>query len=229
MPKITVNNISMYYEQHGSGDPLVLIGGLTADHQVWKSALRILSKHFHVLIFDNRGAGQTDAPNIPYTTMMMAKDTLALMTALNIPRAHIVGHSLGGCIAQQMALIAPDKINKLVIACSRAKPNTLATMVLTMREKLQSLGMTDDVLAEYVMPFLFSETFLSQAMQVKGFIQWTLNNAYPQTAIGYQQQLHAVAHHDVEAQLSKIMIPTLVIAGEEDCLLPGKYAHAIAY
>src|SRR3990167_9486363 len=117
MPKITANNISMHYEQHGTGDDLVLIGGLTSDHQVWKSALRILSQYFRVLIFDNRGAGQTDTPDLPYTTELMAKDTLALMTALNIPRAHIVGHSLGGCIAQQMALIAPDKVKKLVIAC----------------------------------------------------------------------------------------------------------------
>lgn len=228
MPTITANNISIYYEQHGAGDDLVLIGGLTADHQVWKSALRILSKHFRVLIFDNRGAGQTDAPDVPYTTVMMAHDTLALMAALNISRAHIVGHSLGGCIAQQITLLSPEKINKMVIACSRAKPNTLATMVLSMREKLQSLGIKDDVLAEYVMPFLFSETFLSEASQIKGFIQWTLNNTHPQTAIGYKRQLQAVLNHNVEAQLPKITIPTLVIAGSEDCLMPTKVGKAIA-
>jgi pimeloyl-ACP methyl ester carboxylesterase len=228
MPQLTVNNINLYYEQHGSGDDLVLIGGLTSDHQVWKSTLRHFSKHFRVLIFDNRGAGKSDAPNYPYTTEMMAQDTLQLMDALSISRAHVVGHSMGGCIAQKMALIAPSKINKCVIACARAKPSALANMILSMREKLQKKGMTTDVLAEYVLPFLFSEHFLKNTVQVNGFIQWTLQNPLPQTAIGYQQQLHAVKTHDVSEQLNHITMPTLIIAGEEDILMPLKKMEAIS-
>ncbi len=221
MPTTTINNISIYYEQHGEGsDDLILIGGLSSDHQVWKSTLRHFSKHFRILIFDNRGAGKSSTPDYPYTTEMMANDVLQLMDLLGIKRAHVLGHSMGGCIAQQMALLAPEKINKMIVACSRAKPNALANMALTMREKLQAAGMPIEILAEYVMPLLFSETFLQNEMQVKGFIQWTMQNPHPQSAKGFSHQLHAVKTHDVSNRLSEIQAPTLVIAGDEDILMP---------
>jgi pimeloyl-ACP methyl ester carboxylesterase len=223
MPQLTLNNnISLYYEQHGSGEDLVLIGGLTSDHQVWKSTLRLFSKHFRVLIFDNRGAGRSSTPDVPYTLEMMAQDTLQLMDALHISRAHILGHSMGGGIAQQIALLAPEKINKLVIACTRSKQNALANMVFSMREKLHFMGVTNDVLAEYVMPFLFGDEFLNNPLLVKGFIQWTLRNPFPQTEMGYKHQLHAVKTHDFSEQLHQITTPTLVIAGEEDILAKPK-------
>src|SRR3989338_10152352 len=119
MPIITANNINIYYEQHGEGEDLILIAGLTADHHAWKSILRVLSKQFRVLVLDNRGAGQTDTPDYPYTTEMMANDVLQLMDACGINQAYIIGHSLGGCITQKIACIAPDRIKKMVIACSR--------------------------------------------------------------------------------------------------------------
>ncbi len=228
MPIQIVNSIKIYYEQHGAGPDLVLIGGLTSDHQVWKSTLRVFSQYFRVLIFDNRGAGQSETPDYPYTMEMMANDTLQLMDSLNISRAHIVGHSMGGGIAQQIALMAPEKINKCVIVCSRAKPTALAGMIFSMREKLQAMGVSSDFLAEYTMPFLFGETFLNNPMLVKGFIQWTLQNPHPQTFIGYKHQLHALRVHDISKQLSQILVPMLVIAGEEDILVRSKQAEIMS-
>lgn len=221
MPIQTVNNINLYYEQHGIGPDLVLIGGLSSDHQVWKSTLRIFSKYFRVLIFDNRGAGQSSTPDYPYTTEMMANDVLQLMDALDIKNAHVLGHSMGGRIAQKIALIAPTKINKCVIACSPAKPSHLSSMIFSMREKLENFGMSKEILAEYVMPFLFSEDFLKNQIMIKGFIQWTLQNAHPQSAIGFKQQLHAVKNHDVHDQFIQIETPTFIIAGSEDILSPA--------
>lgn len=229
MPLIHVNDVDIYYEQHGEGhDHLILIGGLSSDHQVWKSTLRHFSKHFRVLIFDNRGAGRSTTPNYPYTTEMMASDVLHLMDTVNIKRAHILGHSMGGCIAQQIALLAPERINKMIVACSRAKPSVLANMALTMREKLQAAGIPIEMLAEYVMPLLFCETFLQNTVQVKGFIQWTMQNPHPQSPIGFSNQLSAVKMHDVSNRLSEILAPTLVIAGDEDILMPKASAKIFA-
>lgn len=229
MPLITANQISLYYEQHGEGkENLILIGGLSSDHQVWKSTLRHFSKYFRVTIFDNRGAGRSSVPDYPYTTSMMAKDVLDLMDALHMDQAHVLGHSLGGCIAQQMALIAPEKINKMIVACSRAKPNALANMALTTRAKLQRNGVNIDLLAEYVMPLLFCEEFLKNDIQVKGFIQWTVQNPYAQSLMGFEHQLHAVKTHDISSHLTKIKIPTLVIAGDEDILMPKSSAEMFA-
>jgi 3-oxoadipate enol-lactonase len=225
MPQLRINNINLYYEQHGSGPDLILIGGLTSDHQVWKSTVRLLSSHFRILIFDNRGAGQTDAPDYPYTIDMMAQDTVELMNALQIKRAHILGHSMGGAIAQQIALTSPEKIDKLILMCTRAKISAIGNLLFSMREKLQAMHMTDDLLAEYVMPFLFSETFLENKMNVKGFAQWTLHNPYPQTAVGFKNQFYASKSRDFTDQLHKIALQTLVIAGTEDILVPLQYAQ----
>ncbi len=224
----TINNITLYYEQHGNGPDLILIGGLTSDHQVWKSTVRLLSPHFRILIFDNRGAGQSGCPDFPYTIEMMAKDTLDLMDALGIQRAHIVGHSMGGAIAQQLALTSPERINKMVLVCTRAKISTIGNMLFLMREKLQALGMQDDFLAKYGMPFLFSETFLQNKINVKGFTHWSAQNPFPQTAIGYKHQLHASGSRDFTDQLHFITTPTLVISGTEDILVPISYAQQFA-
>lgn len=227
MPHLTANNINIYYEQHGHGPDLVLIGGLTSDHQIWKSTVRLLSPHFRMLIFDNRGAGQTDTPKDPYTLEMMATDTLQLMDALHIKKAHIMGHSMGGAIAQQIALANLDRINKLILVCSRSKISAIGSMIFTMREKLQDASFDDIFLAEYVMPFLFGESFLKNKTNVKGFAHWTSQNPFPQTPTGYKNQLHAAMGRDFTHQLHKITVPTLTIAGAEDILAPPHYVESI--
>ena len=228
MPHIHVNNIDIYYEAHGEGEPLILIGGLTADHNVWKGPLRVFSKQYRVIIFDNRGAGQSSAPDYPYSTKMMADDTVALMNYLNIDSASIIGHSMGGCIAQQIAIHYPEKINKLVIACSRARPSKLADMALSMRAKLMDMNVDELTLTEYMMPFLFSEYFLKQLTNVKGFLQWSMQNPHPQTPTGFKQQLHAVITHDITQEIHAINTPTLIISGEEDCLMPPRMGEHFA-
>ena len=225
MPHLRINDIHLYYEQHGSGPDLLLIGGLSSDHQVWKSTVRFLSSHFRILIFDNRGAGQTDTPDYPYSIDMMAEDVLALMDSLAIKKAHILGHSMGGAIAQQIALSAPEKINKLVLVSTRDKISAIGDLLFATREKLQAIGVSADLLAEYVMPFLFSETFLKNTVNVKGFAQWTLQNAHPQSAIGFKNQFHASRSRDFTAQLHRISAPNLVIVGMEDILVPMHYAE----
>lgn len=229
MPIQKLSDIKIYYEQHGSGDDLILIGGLSADHQVWKSTLREFSKKFRVLTFDMRGAGQSDTPDYPYTTEMMANDVLQLMDALNMKRAHILGHSMGGCVAQQIALLGAKKVNKLVLVSSRAKPTAVTNMILSTRAKLKNMAsISEELLAEYTMPLLFSEHFLKNTVQLKGFIHWTLMNPHPQSPIGFKNQLNAVMTHDVFLQLKKITTPTLVIAGEEDILMPAKHIKVMS-
>ena len=218
----------MYYETMGTGEPLILIGGLTADHNVWRSTARLFAKHFQVIIFDNRGAGQSSAPDLPYSTQMMAQDTVALMDALSVPKAHFIGHSMGGCIAQQIAIHYPEKVDKMIIACARAKPSYLANMVLSTRLKLIEAGVSDALIAEYMMPFLFSEAFLKKTTQVKGFIQWTLKNPFPQSKTGFKNQFHAVETHDVIDKLNQIDSETLIISGEQDCLMPPRMGEAFA-
>jgi pimeloyl-ACP methyl ester carboxylesterase len=118
MPTVTVNDIDMYYEVHGAGEPLVLIGGLAndiTDYAVHSDVIRLLSERWQVIAFDNRGVGRTGKPDIPYSIPMMAEDTLGLLDALGIDHANIVGISMGGRIALDLALTHPGRISKLVL------------------------------------------------------------------------------------------------------------------
>ena len=121
MPTIKVNDINMYYEIHGEGEPLVLIVGLGADISEYVKTISLLAKSYKVVAFDNRGAGRTEKPDSIYTIEMMADDTAELMKKLGIERANIIGHSMGGQIALQVAIRHPGRVNKLIVVSSSAR------------------------------------------------------------------------------------------------------------
>src|SRR5689334_6948062 len=121
MPTVQVNDIQMYYELRGEGQSLVLILGMTLDVSEIEPNLRWLAERYRVLAFDNRGAGRTDKPDIPYTIEMMANDTIGLMDAVGIERAHVLGISMGGRIALQTALAHPERVEKLALVSTSAR------------------------------------------------------------------------------------------------------------
>ena len=121
MPYVKVNDIQMYYEIHGDGEPLVLIVGLGTDISEWEGIIRWLATKYKVLAFDNRGAGRTDKPDIPYSIGMMADDTAGLMQALGMKQAHLLGISLGGRIALELALQHATSVKKLVLVSTSAR------------------------------------------------------------------------------------------------------------
>jgi 3-oxoadipate enol-lactonase len=120
VPVIHAGDIDMYYELRGSGDPLVLIGGLASDISQWGWLTDFCAQTHQVLAFDNRGAGRTDKPDARYTIPMMAGDTDALMDAVGMNRATVVGISMGGRIALDLALEYPERVARLVLVSTRA-------------------------------------------------------------------------------------------------------------
>ncbi len=124
MPLIKANGININYESHGTGEPVVLIGGLGSHLQSWATQIPLYSEHFKVIAFDNRGMGMSDKPDIEYSIEMMADDTIALLDSLNISKASFVGKSMGGMIAQWMGIKYPQRVNKLVMGCTSAYRGT---------------------------------------------------------------------------------------------------------
>ena len=118
---IKVNDINIYYEIHGEGEPLVFIVGLGADVSEYANDIHSLAKKYKVIAFDNRGAGRTEKPDSPYSIEIMAEDTFGLMQALGIKCANIVGQSMGGRIALVLALMHPERIKKLVLVSTSAR------------------------------------------------------------------------------------------------------------
>jgi 3-oxoadipate enol-lactonase len=120
VPVTPAGDIDMYYELHGSGEPLVLIGGLASDISQWEWLTTWCAQTHHVLAFDNRGAGRTDKPDTPYTIPMMADDTDALMDVVGMSHASVLGVSMGGRIALDLALNHPDRVSRLILVSTTA-------------------------------------------------------------------------------------------------------------
>jgi pimeloyl-ACP methyl ester carboxylesterase len=121
MPTLKVNDITIYYEIHGQGEPVVLIAGLNSDHTLYRQIIPRLAERYMVVAFDNRGVGQTDKPDIPYSIEMMADDTSGLLNALGIEQAHLLGTSMGGRIAAALALQHPQQVKSLILVSTIMK------------------------------------------------------------------------------------------------------------
>ncbi len=122
MPTTRAEDININYSVKGEGKPLIMIMGYGSGMEGWTAQVPFFSKRFKVVTFDNRGAGKSDKPKGPYTTTMMANDTAHLMENIGITQAHVMGASMGGMIAQELAINHPEKVNRLVLACTYAKP-----------------------------------------------------------------------------------------------------------
>lgn len=220
MPFITVNEINLYYEQHGDGEDLVLICGFGSHHYRWKRILDTLAKSYRVLVFDNRGTGQSDAPPPPYSIPMMAEDTRALMDALHIPYAYILGHSMGSAILQQLCIESPAKVKKGILLNSFTKLSSACNMQLHTTGKLFQAEVAINLILETLIPWLFGSSFLDDPKNVQAIFSMFLNDPYPQGPAGFAGQLEALVQFDSEKDLGTISTPTLIVAGEQDLYTP---------
>ena len=213
MPTVKVNDIQIYYEIHGEGKPLLLIGGLGLDLSELQSISGWLAQRYQVLVFDNRGAGRTDKPDIPYSIEMMAEDTAELMKALAIERASLLGISMGGKIALALALRYPGRVEKLILVSTSAR-------VINTRKRLWRLRLLGLVSS---LPLFRSK--------------------HPQPRYAFLRQLQASSSYNCIARLHELHVPTMILHGKRDrttlyalaeemhagiqgsCLLPFKGGH----
>lgn len=223
MPTITANNASFYYELHGEGHPVVLISGYTCDHQLWMPLVDKLSQNFQVLIFDNRGAGQTTDDGASLSVELMAQDVYALTRALKLQKPHLVGHSMGGTIAQYLASLYPKALNKLVLLSTSSKwrQAMLRGMksLLTLREK----EVEPEILFESTLPWIFGESYLKDQKQLLALKEAWQADPHPQSLQDQMRQFKVLESFDMRKLLKDILAPTLVIYGIQDIIaLPSE-------
>lgn len=228
MPIAKVNNIHLYYELHGKGPDLVLIQGLTANYRVWSLMLENLATHFRVLVFDNRGAGQSSQPKGGYTIDDMATDTAKLMEYLQIDSAFVVGHSMGGAIVQKLCILHPDKVKAAIIAGSIAQQPKTTGMQIETTTKLINAGVSQNLIFETVIPWIYGNTFLENPANMEAELKRMQSDPDLQTYDGYVGQVAALENYNTLSQLKKIHCPTLVLGGDEDLLTPVSCSEIIA-
>lgn len=223
MPAIKVNDISMYYEIHGEGEPLVFVAGFSANNSAWKMVAQDFAKKYKVILFDNRGCGQSACPDYPYTIDMMAKDVVELCKALNLDRVNMVGNSMGGAIVQSIAYKYPEILIKGVISNSLAKFETKYGLVAkNLAEFINAKINRRSIIEALTLPWIFSTNFLCQAGMVERLVDIFLNDPYPTSVIGLKNQWHATDTFDATSWVSKIKVPCLVIAGDDDIITSEK-------
>lgn len=225
MPFVNANDIEIYYEIHGEGIPLILVSGFTAHHLEWKEYIPALSKRYKVILMDNRGAGETDAPETSYSIKMMAEDIVGLMDALSIPDAHFLGHSMGAAIVMQMCIEHHDRVRKAILCGGYAEVPSHAKLQLKTTSKLFQLDVPFELIFEGILPWLYSESFLKNPDNLKRVMHEKMHDPFPQSPAGYLGQLDALLQLDLKEDLGKIVAKTLVIAGEQDLYIPSFCTH----
>jgi pimeloyl-ACP methyl ester carboxylesterase len=220
MPMIEINDIEMYYEVHGRGFPLLLIMGLKRNVEWWYRQIPELSRHFQVIVFDNRGAGRSDKPELDYSIPMFAADAACLMDALGIKKTHVLGISMGGYIAQELAINRPDLVQRLVLGCTSCGGRKAVLMSEeTMNAYVANEGLTIEQILRKDMHIYFSEEFISQQLkQIEQFVEISLRYVQPQDA--FLRQFNACLEHVTVDQLAQISAPSLIMAGDDDHLVP---------
>jgi len=231
MPKTPVNGINMYYEVQGKGVPLVMIQGFGGNHQAWFFQTPIFRKYYKVIIFDNRGIGRSGRSSESYTIRTMADDVIGLMDYLGIDKAHVLGLSLGGIVAQEIAISYPERVIKLVLGSTLAGSeqndvNPEMMKALGVRE-----GSTDvDIRSidfRKLMNFMVSAAFNKRLyrMVLVSLSKYGLRSVDPE---GYLRQMQSVAGYNTLDRLQLIKAPTLVITGTGDRIISPSMSDLIA-
>ena len=218
MPLIQAGDVNIYYEVHGQGKPLVLLMGLGCHSGLWIYQVPVFSQHFQVITMDNRGVGRSDKPAGDYSIEMMADDTANLLKALAIPKAHILGMSMGGAIAQRFALRYPQMVDKLLLACTFSGQTPYGIMMMKLWEDIARGAGMGAVTQLLLLQSFTPRGFLEQP-QVVAEIQ-EIFARHPQPVAAYVSQNHACQKHNTNGELPQIKAPTLGLVGDRDIQTP---------
>lgn len=220
MATVRVNGVELYYEIHGSGEPLLLIMGLGANATAWDNQVPVFAEHHAVIAFDNRGAGRSEKPPGPYAMHQMAADTAGLMDELGVGSSHVFGMSMGGMVAQEYTLRHPERVRSLILGGTMpGGPHAITAGPHLVQQFVSLAGMPVEQAIITGMAMLYSEAFIeaNRDRLMARALQYAPLMAPPH---GLQAQIMAVMTFNAYDRLHEVKVPTLILTGTEDRIVP---------
>lgn len=226
MPTVTVRDLPIFYRETGAGEPVLLLQGLGVDHRGWGLQVAALSPWFRCITPDNRDVGRSGRAAGPYTVADLAADAAGLLDALDVAHAHVVGISMGGAVAQELALSCPERVRSLALIATYCSGDPRGTALFQgwrlMRERLSP--------AEYfraTYPWVFTVGDYLRPGFVEGMVERAATDPYLQEPEAWARQMAAATSFHSEDRLGRIAAPTLLLFGEADLLTPLRFARAM--
>jgi len=228
MPKTKIDDTNLYYEIHGDGEPLILIPGLGTGLWLWHKQVPAFAQFFRTIIFDPPGIGRSDKPEEAFTARSLAATIASLLEMLDIERAHVLGASLGGFVAQEFALGYPQRVTSLVLCCTSAGgAGHVPPPASVMEAYMANFHLSADERIRRNLLLAFSPRYVAeQADEVERVLAMRLSNFVPDDV--YMNQLQVGQTFDAEERISQIEIPTLVISGDADSIVPVENSYRLA-
>jgi len=240
MPTTQIHDIELYYEEHGHGDPLLCIMGFATDSTGWLLQTPAFAEHYRTIVFDNRGVGRSAKPTGAYTIHEMADDAAALLDHLDIDRAHVLGLSMGGMIAQELVLRHPHRVQKLILAATFPEPDVATEenrkIIFTQmggsiteagEMKIDFTALNPLMFFQHLLPLVFNPSFIQTELpKLMQLFSGALQYGFSIEAI--MGQMQAILAHKATDRLSTITAPTLVLTGDADRLISPANSAVLA-
>jgi 3-oxoadipate enol-lactonase len=228
MPRVRAGNITLNYDQQGSGEPLVLIPYLAADYACYAFQVADYAKHFTCISVDLRGTGESDKPTGCYSTEMFADDVAALLQAIGIAKAHITGLSLGAAVGMWLAAKYPERVKSLSLHSSWPKSDSyLKTVVQGWQVMAKAMNSVQDMVIQGIFPWCFTPELYAQKPDYIQALSDFVRGRPKQPVEAFLQEASAVIAHDAEARLGAIRAPTQITFGRHDALTSIRFADRL--
>lgn len=218
MATLKLDDIELYYETAGSGIPLLLVAGLASDAASWQTLTDYLTPHCRLIMPDNRGVSRTGPLSAEISIQKIADDCAALVRHLGLPSVHVIGHSMGGMVAQDIAIRYPEMVDKLILeatvsASSKRNNSLFADWAIGF-----AAGMDPKLWFRNIFYWIFCERFFENEQAVRTAVRFSIDYQYPLDPVAFGNQVKAIAAYNSTELLSQITAKTLVVAGKEDLL-----------
>ena len=213
-------DVNLYYEVHGNGYPLLLIAGLASDSQSWQSIIGELSRHYRVIVLDNRGVGRTSPNDVDISIPLMADDCIALINHLELTSVSILGHSMGGFVAMDCAVRYPDYVDNLILSSTSAFNSQRNNALLSDWVLYLESGMDLRLWFRNIFYWIFSKDFFKNEAVLDESIRLAIEYPHPQSKVSFRKQVQAISEFNFLQDLPTITSKTLVVCGKEDILFP---------